>query len=211
MVIINVKPDYEGAKRETYKILGRLDPPLYPFHHRGHTFDYVMPAIEILAAKLRIHGEEKLILRTGGAYHDTGFVQRYWHNEPIGVEIAEKTLPNYLYSDGQIKKVGGIIMATQLPQLPQTLLEEVMCDADLYNLGGNEFWSLGECLLREWMMHKNEIPQDHQPPEIVREFYEGQLKFLRSHTYHTKAAQSLRDKGKQKNIRELENLFNSRK
>ena len=44
MVLILPKPDYRGAKREAYEILGRVNPLLYPFHHRGHTFNDVLHA-----------------------------------------------------------------------------------------------------------------------------------------------------------------------
>ena len=200
-------PDYRGARNEAFRILGTLDPALYPYHHRGHTFDDVLLAIKILAPKLGIYGEERRILDAGGELHDTGFVNKYWENEPNGVLIAKRILPKFGFSPGLMEAVNGIIMATHVPQAPLTLLQEAMCDADLYHLGTDKFWATGEALLRERMIHQAEIPVKFHPPRALKEWYRQQLEFLSGHQYFTKAARKLNDKGKKENIRKLEVLL----
>ena len=207
MVSTLSKPDYNGVKNEAFKVLGTLDPVLYPFHHRGHTFNDVLPAIEILAKKLGIYGEDLLILRTGGVLHDIGFTVKYWDNEPEGVDIANQMLPRLGYSSGLVEAVDGIITATSVPQRPKTPLQKAMCDADLFGLGTDDFWVSGDNLLRERIMHKDEIPFGLRPPKTWKEWYKEQLKFLERHHYHTQAARDLRNKGKMLNIRKLEVLL----
>lgn len=94
-----------------------------------------------------------------------------------------------------------------MPQSPATLLEKAMCDADLFGLGTDDFWVSGDNLLRERIMHKDEIPFGLRPQKTWRGWYRGQLEFLERHHYHTQAARDLRNKGKMDNIKKLEVLL----
>ena len=86
-------------------------------------------------------------------------------------------------------------MATKLPQTPATLLEKVICDADLDYLGRADFFEIGDGLRREFL--KQGIIKTNQDWDQL------QIKFLTSHQYHTATSRKLREKYKQGNISKL--------
>ena len=108
-------------------------------------------------------------------------------------------LPNYGYNKWQIEIISGIIMATKLPQNPKTKLQEIMCDADLDNLGREDFFVKTESLRLEL--------EKHGIKKTPLEWAKDTVKFLESHTYFTDAAKKLRQKGKENNIRKLKAIY----
>jgi predicted metal-dependent HD superfamily phosphohydrolase len=169
------------------------------YHGLHHTIGDVAPAVERLAEMEGINGEALLLLNTAALYHDSGFLEQYTANEAIGTRIASQVLPKFRYTDAQIQVVGEIIMATQVPQRPQNLLQEIMCDGDLDTLGREDFFFTGHLLRLELAAHGQ--------PMTVREWHTEQLAFLEEHRYFTSSAQSLRNVQKQKNIRELRRIL----
>jgi len=185
----------------------RLDKYIFPFHNRDHIFKDVLPATDTLAAKEGIYGEDLDLLRTAVLYHDAGFVEKYWDNEEIGARIAEHELASFGFSSGQIGVVKSIILATKLPQDPKNKIEEIICDADLFNLGGEGFWVSSWNLLWERILHKTEIPVPYKPPLTFPEWLILQLEFQNGHKYFTISARDLRNGGKHGNIKLLEQVI----
>lgn len=207
-------PNFVNAHKYVMQRLEDDLPPSLFYHAIHHTRDQVLRDTEALAETQGVSTEEMLLLRTGALYHDMGFIEQYWDNEPVGVRIAEETLPTFGYTAGQIEVVKGLILATRLPQSPQNPLEQILCDADVYNLGGEEsFWIAGDRLIRERVAHCNAIPPEFQPPYSIQEWWERQCQFLEIHSYFTEAAQISRKKGKQRNletIRQLLHMFHQK-
>jgi hypothetical protein len=73
------------------------------------------------------------------------------------------------------------------------LLEQIMADADLEVLGREDFLVRNQALRAE-VAASGKSMTDAQ-------WYNGQLKFMRSHHYWTAAARMLRDSLKQENIK----------
>ncbi len=193
------KPNYVAAEKYVFKRLERkLSPDIF-FHGLPHTRDDVLPAIERYAKLEGISGEELILLKTGGLCHDMGFLEQYQNNEPIGVEIARKFLPKFGYSQQHIEVISGIIIATQLPQNPKTNLEEIMCDADLDNLGREDFYIKTELLRLE--LAKQGIQK------TPKEWYEGLIVFLEQHHYFTQSAIQLRQERKERHLMEIKEFF----
>lgn len=180
------------------KLSGSLAPDLY-YHGLNHTVKDVIQAVKEHAKMAGIEGEELILLKTAAYYHDCGYLKQYYFNEAVAVEIVTDVLPGFGYSRGQIEAIGRIIMATQLPQKPDGLLEEIMCDADLDSLGREDFFITSHCL-------RLELAAYGQPTNVV-EWYEKQLAFLEAHTYFTDAARAVRDAGKKRNIEEIKKLL----
>ncbi|MBI4464145.1 MAG: HD domain-containing protein [Acidobacteria bacterium] len=201
------KLNYRSAEERARELLKQLDKYVFPFHNRDHTFVSVLSAIDALAAREGIEGEKLELLRTAGLYHDVGFVERYWDNEEIGARIAERELPAFGYTASQIEVIKELILATKMPQKPKDHLGEIICDADLFNLGGEEFWVASWNLLWERILHKTEIPVPYKPPLAFPEWLVRQLEFQIGHKYFTKSARDLRDSGKQTNIAYLEQVI----
>jgi uncharacterized protein len=192
-------PDVQGAIRYALRRLEHELLPGYFYHSVVHTRDDVVPAVERLAGAYGLDGEELLLLRTAAYYHDLGFVEQRAAHEAVGVQIAELVLPRFGYQPGQIEAIGGIIMATRLPQSPHSLLQQILADADLDILGRSDFFSRNRALRAELAAFGQQFDD--------RRWYGDQLHFLQAHRYWTAAARSLRDDNKQRNCEALERLL----
>ncbi len=186
--------NYMKAERYIMRVLEeKLSPKLY-YHSIKHTKD-VTEAAERIALMEGITDEDLFLLKSAASYHDAGFVEKYNQNEEIGMRMARETLPKYGYTQTQIDVIDGLIKATEIPQSPKTLLEEIMCDADLDYLGRDDFHEIADLLRRELREHGH-INSDRLWDEI-------QVKFLTQHTYFTKSAISTRQKKKLKHLEEI--------
>jgi uncharacterized protein len=193
------QPDFERAKQY---VLGRLEKELPPdlyYHGIHHTRDDVLPAVERLARLEKLPAEETLLLRTAALYHDTGYMEDYYNNEEIGLRIAHETLPYFGYQPADIEVVGQIIMVTRLPQCPQNLMEQIICDADMDSLGRKDFFITSHRLRLELTIY--------DVPVSLRDWYPRQLEFLEAHRYWTAGAHHLRETGKQNNVNEIKQLL----
>ena len=192
-------PDFEGARAYALARLERELSPVLCYHSVAHTRDDVVVAAERLAAQEGVTGEALLLLRTAAYFHDLGFVEQREQHEAIGARVAGEMLPQFGYRPDQIALIEGIILATRLPQTPHTLLERILADADLDVCGRDDFLELNSCLRAE-LAAAGSAASD-------REWYSGQLSFLRSHRYWTAAARAERDEIKRANIVTLERLL----
>ncbi len=192
-------PDFERAKAYVFKRLAAELPSDLPYHGLHHTRDDVLPAAERLAALAGLDAEAFLLLRTAALYHDVGYIERYTGNEPVGARIAGKTLPDFGYSQVQIEAIQRVILATRMPQSPQTYLEQLMCDADLDSMGREDYLETAHNLRDELAAHGTVIP--------LKAWYARQRDFLSSHRYFTEVARELRHAKKLENIALLEQLL----
>lgn len=186
--------NYMKAERHIMRVLEeKLSSKLY-YHSINHTKD-VTEAAERIALMEGITDEDLFLLKSAASYHDAGFVEKYNQNEEIGMRMARETLPKYGYTQAQIDIIDGLIKATEIPQSPKTLLEQIMCDADLDYLGRDDFHKVADLLRKELREH-GLINSDRLWDEI-------QVKFLTQHTYFTKSAISTRQKKKLKHLGEI--------
>jgi ligand-binding sensor domain-containing protein/class 3 adenylate cyclase/HD superfamily phosphodiesterase len=195
------KFSFKKSEARILKLLAeRLPEGLY-YHGIHHTIDVTNSAEEI-AREEGVDGEDLFLLKTAALFHDAGFVQEYVKNEKIGVTFAREVLPKYGYTERQIDIIDAIIMATEIPQNPKTLLEMIMCDADLDYLGREDFYEISASLKKE-LISFGKIQTDKQWDEM-------QIPFLEKHQYFTETNKRRRQPNKLKRIEELKNkLANS--
>ena len=189
--------DFNRAKQH---ILDRLEkdlPDNLYYHGLHHTLD-VSQAIEEYARYEKVEGEDLLLLKTAGYYHDCGFTRQYRHHEEVGCSIAREALPHFGFTDEQIMRVCNMIMATRLPQQPRNLLEEIICDADLDYLGRDDFHQIAESLFKEFIAYG--IVHNEQ------EWNRLQVKFFESHHYFTRPARMMRQAGKEAHLRAIKQI-----
>ncbi len=181
-----------------HRLAAELSPDLY-YHSLAHTQHEVLRAAEQYAIQEGIAGEGLILLRTGALYHDIGFVECYVGHEAASVRISASVLPEFGYSAAHIDTIGEMIMATEVPQSPRTLLERLLADADLDVLGHDTFLARNTDL-------RNELSVFSQPVSDAA-WYQTQLAFLRRHRYWTAVARNTRDAGKQRNVDRLSTLL----
>lgn len=129
----------------------------YVYHDLRHTRD-VVKAAQTITGYYEIKGADYFIVVTSAWFHDVGyFIDRVNHEEK-GAELAAKFLAAERIEEEIIQKVRGCIMATKLPQQPNNLLEEIVCDADLFHFGTDSFSKRNKFLLDEYNnLHNNPI------------------------------------------------------
>lgn len=194
-------PDVERACSYALDRLARELAPEYAYHSLAHTLDVVREA-ERLASITGLAQDAVLLLRTAAHYHDLGFVRQRSAHEITSVRIARDVLPQFGYLPLQLDAIGAMIMATRLPQTPQTLAEQLLADADLAILGLPSFVERNTALRREVALAQGEaIPDD--------EWYRQQYTFLRQHRYFTDAARRLYGAQKARNLAYLRQLAQS--
>ena len=182
------------------KLESELDPMLH-YHNVLHTRDDVLPATIRLAEMEGITVENKYSLRIAALFHDMGFIQRYDDNEILAVRMLERMLPEFGVMPSQIRQISDFVMATRMPQNPGSLEERIICDADLFSLGRDGFFSRSYRLKREISHFLHPIGE--------KEWLEGQVAFLEEHAYFTNSAKSLRDAGKERNISLLREMVST--
>ncbi len=190
--------DFQGAKYFIIqKLIHELPSKLY-YHGLHHTFD-VYDAAKRLATMEQVTGDELILLKTSALFHDAGFIEQYKHNEPIAVKMAEQSLPQFGYNDKQIAIIADTIMATSMKKPPQTILEKIMCDADLDYLGRSDFNVLSGLLKKELNTFGFECDE--------QQWDEIQIKFLEEHKYHTESAVKRNEIVKQQHIEEIKSRY----
>ena len=187
---------FSRLKKIIFKRMEQKLAPTLSYHGVFHTRDDVLPAVNFLAEEIGIGDEDLLLLNTAALLHDVGYLLRYEQNEPLAAEFARDVLPKFGYTRGQILIIAEIIMKTIMPQQPESLLEQIMCDADLDSLGRADFWFLSQKLRDELCAHGHSIASE--------DWLYRQRDFLLGHQYFTSAARIRGDKGKKNNLRQLE-------
>jgi uncharacterized protein len=197
-----IEADFEGAKKLVAKQLKQLDKNLI-YHGRTHTMEDVLPNAILLIQHTDLTPEEALIVKTAALFHDTGFLDQYDLNEPMGCERARRYLPQFGYTPEQISHICDCIMATQMPQSPKDLLAQLVCDADLGHLGSEVFFLRSEALRLEL------IKMGKMKYTTPYEWNKSNVPFLQKHRYFTDAAKKVFQPRKEQNERELIQLVNN--
>ena len=118
--------------------------------------------------------------------------------------MASNSLPGFGYSEAQTKIVVDIIRSTVSNQSPQTLLQQIMCDADHDYLGRADYYNVAK-KLRVEMENFGEVMTEQA-------WIEFQLNFLEKvHQYYTETAKNIRLQGKKVRIAELNEQLNATK
>ncbi len=131
-------------------------------------------------------------------FHDTGYLTDRTDHEAKSAALATAFLKEHEAADEVIEKVTGCILATKMPQQPVGLLQQILCDADLYHLGTNEFSDKSKLLHKEMETIKHiEISK--------QDWREKNITFLEGHHYFTDYAQLLLTEEQDKNLEKLKN------
>jgi len=166
------------------------------FHNWHHTFSVVQGAQEICESMFLSVEEEEIVLLAAW-FHDSGHINNCIGHEEESKKIARDFFVKNNYPMEKIEKILQCIAATKIPQAPSNLLEEIICDADLYHLSSTDYLKKLDSLRKEWALI-NQIQYSE------KQWLDLNLKFLKSHKYFTRYGKENLDAGKQQNIQRLE-------
>jgi len=168
---------YQDIKSEVLTLLrDKLDPKL-TYHNLSHTKD-VMKQAERIAWGENIREEKELMLiKVAALFHDSGFLHVYKHHEEKSCQIFTEHIKEGDFNEEEIVRIKGMIMATQIPQTPHNLMEQIICDADLDYLGRDDFDRISNGLREEFLFYG--VIKDESAWDPL------QIRFFESHSYFT--------------------------
>lgn len=147
------------------------------YHNIDHTLE-VVEAVEYIGRESNISEREIEIVVVAAWFHDTGYYLGCENHEKASAEIAQEFLQKHKKDQEFIDAVKSCILSTKVPQAPESLLEKIICDADLYHLASDKFFEKSELLWREF---------SYTDQNMTPENWLNQSKqFVESHNYHTK-------------------------
>jgi uncharacterized protein len=171
-----MKPDFDVLYQAVTNKLSNELQHYYTYHDVEHTKYVVSKVLEIGTAE-GLSEEELYLTQVAALYHDTGFLIDKTEHEALGCQIIAEELSSQGFSQQEIEMMQGMIMATRIPQKPQTLLEQVLADADLEYLGGDQYDEISTLLYKE-LLHFN-------PGLSEKDWLRIQIQFMESHDFHT--------------------------
>lgn len=172
------------------------------FHSSSHTKNVIHEAL-YFAMQEGVSESELTLVAIAAAYHDTGFINSHTDNEQEGAELASRAMQaTGDYSPEEIELVKTMILDTRMvqtqtgaKQIASHQLSKYLLDADLSNLGREDFFERAELLRRELGVERHL-------------FFTQAYKLLKNHTWQTKAATKSRSDQQQANLERLMHLMN---
>lgn len=185
-------------------------PATLTYHGAHHTISDVLPAVDRICRGESVSEAQADLVRAAALFHDLGFVESYHGNEPIGARMAAQALPEFGFSLAQVERIADLILSTELREVDgvwvQTPghdpLKRILCDADLDNLGRDDFFEVSASLRRE-LEGQGERFAD-------REWCVRQIAFLSRHDWFTATQRRDREGVKRGNLDRLRRELSGR-
>jgi predicted metal-dependent HD superfamily phosphohydrolase len=166
-----------------------------PYHNLKHTQSVASYSGQ-LAHHYQLGERDFFVVVTSAWLHDLGYAIDRANHEAEGAESGGVFLANLGVAAEDVESIKGCILATKLPQNPHNLLEEIVCDADLWHLGTPNFGDLNR-------MMRKEMEEVYHKKIDKREWRSETINFFESHTYHTDYARMFLENQKLKNLHKL--------
>jgi len=170
------------------------------YHNLLHTEQVVKSVVKI-ANHYQLSDHDFFVVNTAAWFHDIGYLTSFEHHEARGAESAKQFLSERGADPELVELVVNCILATKMPQHPVGLLEQIICDADLFHLGGDNFKDRNKLMRREAEAFcGREIDKNEWRLKTIALF--------EAHHYHTDYCQDLLTAKKELNLQELKDKAN---
>ena len=166
----------------------------YVFHDFEHTVQTVAAA-RTIGEGFQLDEHDMLLLNLATWFHDTGYAEGPKDHEERSCHIVSLFLQGKI-ADADLKTIQALIRATKVPQKPQTVLEQIICDADLSHLGMETYWDRTGKYRQELILARKTVMSE-------QDWVDFELNFMLNHNYHTAVANDLFNKRKAKHIQQL--------
>ena len=160
------------------------------YHNYDHTL-MVVEAAQLIAKAQNLNGSDLEALIIAAWFHDTGFKDAYEGHEEKSVEIAEAFLKEENASPELIEKVRKAILCTQMGKEPQSEIEKILCDSDLFHTTQDYYEEHAAKLRKELSTVKKQNFTD-------LEWYQNSLEFVSRHHFQSEYGQTELKKAKEK-------------
>ena len=172
-----------------------------------HNFDHTRRVLEsgrMIGEKAGLTSEELEMIELSALFHDAGFSRSKDDHESHSKDIAREFLIGEEYPEEKLAKVLACIDSTRMAHEPTDRLEQIMKDADMNSLGGEDYFDQAEKLRTELNNVHNE-GLDENAWGLIN------IQFLKDHSFYTPEAQELFGEKKKANIKMLEKKLGLRK
>jgi predicted metal-dependent HD superfamily phosphohydrolase len=153
----------------------------------------VVKHAEAIALSYDLSGDDLLVVQIASWFHDVGYLLGQDNHELRGAALAAEFLRSKQVNPNIIQSVQECIMATRMPQKPETLLQKIVCDADLYHFGSETFEDRNKLMRQEVQLVSGR--------KIKKEKWRLQtIALLENHSFHTEYCRTLLDVKKEHNL-----------
>lgn len=186
---------FDEMRNDVLKKLSTQLAATLSYHNYEHTLN-----VERISEEIAIHmklsaGEIKLI-KTAALYHDLGFIHQHEHNEALAIQMAERELPKFNYSEKEIKLVATMIHSTRFGYDAENMYDQIISDADHDYFGREDYFEIATRLRKEFSFYGKNFSE--------LEWIDFQLNYLEDkHVYQTEWSLNNRANGKRENIQQL--------
>ena len=197
----SIKIELKLVQNYVQTLFKENDRPDLLYHNFQHTKSVATKSKKI-ADKYKLSDEELYIVVTAAWFHDLGFYlnNKSENHEVEGVKWAMEYFKQRDFEPQILRGVENCILATKMPQAPSTFLEKIICDADLFHLGTDNFMVGNQMLRLEKEMLNHTVIDDLK-------WNTNTLTLMKMHEYHTPYCQKLLNKSKAENIKILKNTL----
>lgn len=182
-------------------ILERLThelPATLTYHAADHTKD-VLEEVTRFATEDKLPEREIHLLQVAAAFHDSGFLIGPLNHENVSSSLASAAMKRFGgYSSEEIITVCQMIEDTKLirqeqrlMQVPHRALSRYLLDADMSNLGRDDFFEKTALVRRE------------SPIASEEQFSSNLINIISSKIWYTPAAKRVREENRRRNLEKL--------
>jgi predicted metal-dependent HD superfamily phosphohydrolase len=164
-----------------------------PYHNLDHTRAVVEAAKE-LCNHFQLDEENRFIVIGAAWFHDMGIIEGPLKNhESRSALMAEAWLMENEIPAGQIEKIKNCILATTKGSHPNNLNEQILTDADMWNIGTDKFTENQKKL-------RQEIEESEGWKIDTDSWRSKNIELLATHQFHTDYARNLLQPKKEEHL-----------
>ncbi|MEP7144953.1 MAG: Pycsar system effector family protein [Ferruginibacter sp.] len=177
------------------KYMYEHDNPALLYHNLPHAQNIVSVTSQI-AKHYEVNDKDFFIVIAAGWFLNSGYYEDISEPEKEGIKIAEAFFKNAEIEEDAVQAVKKCILATRTPGAHQTILEQIVCDADSFYLGTEDFPKYNRLRRKELELLNNiYIDKDNWRKRTIK-LFEG-------HEYYTDYCKEHLNKNKVKNLQQL--------
>ncbi|AXY77967.1 metal-dependent phosphohydrolase [Paraflavitalea soli] len=172
--------------------------PWLLYHNLAHT-QKVVHHTEVIATRYLLNDRKYFIVVAAAWFHDTGhLLGELALHEEVGVRLMQEFLTSKNMDQPTLDDITKCILATKMPVHPASVEEQILCDADTWHVGTEDFWIKDELV---WLEMESRLHK-HFDNRVALS-----LHFMEAHTFFTPYCQQLLNEGKTRNIRQLKKML----
>lgn len=186
---------YKKTEEHVTDLFNDNPKPELKFHNLEHTLSVVARTKEI-AGHYYLSENDMLAVYIAAWFHDTGYLFTDAANhEEKSIELMQEFMKGHTGDEKLVTLIASCIMATRQPRQHDSLLKEIICDADTYHFGTSEFKDTNKKVWEEFNATGTVITKEAWVLKTIT--------FLKEHQFYTKYCKDLLNEKKEKNIKKL--------